>query len=133
MASIFSKIIAREIPGQFIYEDEVCVALMDKFPAIPGQALIIPKVETSYILDLDDATYTHLFALAKRVAGALDTVFEAERTCYVVEGFEVPHVHIKLYPMPDTSIPLGAQLANGKIEDDDILEEQAGQIKAALA
>lgn len=132
MSSIFSKIIAREIPGHFVYEDDVCVALLDKFPALPGQTLVIPKVEINYILDLDEATYTHICTVARNVARALDTVFTAERTCFVIEGFEVPHVHIKLYPMQDGELPLGVLIKNGKIEDDEVLAGHAEKIKAAL-
>ncbi len=132
MASIFTKIIAGEVPGQIFYEDEVCVALLDKFPAVPGQSLVVPRVEVDYMLELDTAVYTHIFMVARKVAEALDTVFEAKRTCFVVEGFEVPHVHIKLYPMQDTSRALGDVLPNGKMEEDSVLQGQAERIKAAL-
>jgi histidine triad (HIT) family protein len=132
MASIFSKIIAREIPGHFIYEDEVCVAILDKFPAVPGQTLVIPKQEINYIVNLDDAAYQHLFAIAKLIAIALDTAYETERTCMVVEGFEVPHVHIKLYPMTSNEVPLGQLLPGGTMADDTVLEKEAEKIIAAL-
>ena len=99
MATIFTKIINREIPGQFIYEDEVCAALMDKFPSVPGQSLIILKREVDYVFDLKDEEFQHLMMVAKRVAIATDAALGTNRTCLVVEGFEVPHVHIKLYPV----------------------------------
>lgn len=105
--SIFTKIINREIPGHFVYEDEVCVVILDVFPAVTGQSLIIPKQPVDYIFDLDETTYNHLFTVAKKIARASDTVFDTVRTCLVVEGFDVPHVHIKLYPMTSTEIPLG--------------------------
>lgn len=132
MSSIFSKIIAREVPGQFVYEDDVCVAILDKFPAVPGQTLIIPKQPVSYIVDLDDATYQHLWKIAKLIAIALDTAYQTERTCMVVEGFEVPHVHIKLYPMTSTEIPLGKHLSGGVMAEDTELEKEAEKIIAAL-
>lgn len=132
MSSIFSKIIAREVPGQFIYEDEVCVAILDKFPAVPGQTLVIPKQEVDYILDLNETTYLHLWQVAKRVASALDATYHTKRTCMVVEGFEVPHVHIKLYPMTSTETPLGAILPTGKMADDETLTAEASEIIKAL-
>ncbi len=132
MASIFSKIIAREIPGHFVYEDEVCVAILDKFPATEGQTLVIPKKEVDYIGDLDDTTYQHIFSVAKRILVVLDTAFETERTCLVVEGFEVPHVHIKLYPMKDNSKPLGTILPSGTMADDETLSKVAEKIRVVL-
>ncbi len=131
-ASIFTKIINREIPGHFIYEDEHCVAILDKFPSIKGQTLVIPKKEVDYAFDLDDDTYVHLFKTAKKIAKALDTAFAAERTCLVVEGFEVPHVHIKIYPMQDTKRALGDILPSGEEASDEDLAVIATQIIAAL-
>jgi len=58
MSTIFSKIIAREIPAQFVYEDDVCVVVMDRFPAVQGQTLVISKQEINYIL-----TYLKKFIL----------------------------------------------------------------------
>lgn len=99
MTTIFTKIINREIPGYFIYEDDICVAIMDKFPSVPGQSLIILKREVDYIFDVTESEYGHLMNVAKRVAIASDAALLTNRTCLVVEGFEVPHVHIKLYPV----------------------------------
>lgn len=133
MASIFTKIIAREIPAHFVYEDEQCVVILDKFPAVRGQTLVIPKQEVDYAFDLDDATYAYIAQVAKRVARALDEVFGTERTCLVIEGFEVPHAHLKLYPMQPGDTDLGAKLsANGTEASDDELAETTMRIKSAL-
>ena len=131
-ASIFTKIINREVPGHFLYEDEHCIAILDKFPAVKGQSLIIPKEEISYAFDLDDDTYLHLFQVAKRIGVASDKALGAERTCLVVEGFDVPHVHIKIYPMQDTKTALGAIMPQGQEADDAELAVVATQIQAAL-
>jgi len=132
MSSIFTQIINREIPGHFIYEDEHCVAILDKFPAVKGQSLIIPKKDVDYAFDLDDETYLHLFQVAKKVGKASDKALDAERTCLVVEGFDVPHVHIKIYPMQDTKKALGAIMPQGAEADDEELAVVATQIQAAL-
>ena len=131
MSTIFTKIINREIPGHFVYEDDVCVVLMDKFPAVPGQTLVIPKQEIDYIFELDDATYTHLFTVAKKIARASDKAFDTIRTCLVVEGFEVPHVHIRLYPMTEKE-NLGAQMTQQAEASNEDLAKQAELIRAAL-
>jgi histidine triad (HIT) family protein len=131
MSTIFTKIINREIPGHFVYEDDVCVVLMDKFPAVPGQTLVIPKQETDYLFDLSEETYNHLFVVAKRVAKASDKAFDTLRTCLVAEGFEVPHVHLRLYPMTKAE-SLGSTMIKQQAVADDVLAKQAEQINAAL-
>lgn len=132
MTSIFTKIINREVPGQFIYEDDYCVAILDKFPAVKGQSLVIPKKDIDYAFDLDDDSYIHLFQVAKQIAKASDKALGATRTCLVVEGFDVPHVHIKIYPMVDTEKALGALMYAGVEASDAELSLVATQIMAAL-
>ncbi len=132
MSSIFTKIIDRQIPGHFLYEDELCVAILDKFPAIKGQSLVIPKKHIDYAFDLDDETYLHLFKVAKMIAKASDQALGSVRTCLVIEGFEVPHVHLKIYPMPDTQKALGEILPAGKEANDEELSVIATQIRTAL-
>lgn len=132
MTSIFTKIINREVPGHFIFEDEFCVAIMDKFPAVKGQSLVIPKKDIDYAFDLDDDSYIHLFKIAKKIAKASDKALDAVRTCLVVEGFDVPHVHIKIYPMQNTEKALGAIMHDGLEANDSELSAIATQITAAL-
>ena len=132
MSSIFTKIINREIPGHFIYEDEFCVAILDKYPAVKGQSLVIPKKDIDYAFDLDDDSYIHLFKIAKKIARASDEALGAVRTCLVVEGFDVPHVHIKIYPMIDTQKALGEIMHQGSEASDEELSIVATQIMAAL-
>lgn len=133
MTTIFTKIINREIPGYFIYEDEMCVAIMDVFPSIPGQSLVILKREVSYLFDTTDDEYQHLMKVARNIATASDKALKAERTCLVVEGFEVPHVHIKLYPFMTTEgSSLAHTIGKPKQADGDELTRLAEKIKAAL-
>jgi len=130
--SIFTKIINRELPGHFVYEDEHCVAILDRFPAVPGQLVVIPRVQIDYVFDLDDTTYTHLFQVAKQLGAACDAALGAARTCLVVEGLDVPHVHIKIYPLPTTDTPLGAIMPTGVEATDEALALIATQIQASL-
>lgn len=128
MSTIFTKIINREIRAQFVYEDEVCAVIMDKFPVVTGQVLIIPKVEIDYFFDLDDKTSQHLLDIMKKVTKALDSTYHTLRTCVVIEGFEVPHAHIKLYPLTT----IGFNMHGGKEVDDETLLAEAEKIKKAL-
>jgi histidine triad (HIT) family protein len=131
MSTIFSKIIAREIPGHFVYEDDICVVLMDKFPSVTGQTLVIPKVEVDYLFDLPDEIYQHLCGVAKRIAKASDQAFTTVRTCEVVEGFEVPHAHIRLYPVTTTD-SLGLVIEKTHEATDEELAANAEKIRLAL-
>ena len=133
MSTIFTKIINREIPGQFVYEDDVCVVLMDKFPSVTGQVLVIPKQESDYAFDLPDDVYQHIFAIAKKVSKALDAVYETERTCLIVEGFEVPHVHIKLYPVTNAEGGLAPIISKTTEAADETLEQEAARIRVKLS
>jgi histidine triad (HIT) family protein len=130
--SIFTKIINREVPAHFIYEDEHCIVILDTFPAVKGQTVVIPKKQIDYAFDLDDDTYIHLFKTAKLIARASDRAFNAQRTCLVVEGFDVPHVHIKIYPMQDTQKALGAIMHEGVEAKDSELAIVATQLIAAI-
>lgn len=132
MSTIFTKIIDREIPGHFIYEDDICVAILDKFPTVKGQTLVIPKKEVDYAFDLDEETYTHLFLIAKKIANALDKALFTYKTCLVVEGFDVAHVHLKLYPMKKSDAPLGEKVHTGEEVGDAELAIVATQIIAAF-
>ncbi len=129
MSTIFTKIINREIPAQFVYEDDVCVVIMDKFPVVVGQVLIIPKVEVDYFFNLDDAIYQHMTEVMRHITKALDETYKTLRTCVVIEGFEVPHAHIKLYPLTT----IGFHMHGGKEASDEVLQIEAERIKTALA
>lgn len=115
-----------------MYEDDHCVAILDKFPSIKGQSLVIPKEEIDYAFDLNDDVFIHLFKTAKKIARASDKALGAQRTCLVVEGFDVPHVHVKIYPMQDTSTALGMIMPMGEEADDAELSVIATQIQAAI-
>ena len=104
--SIFTRIINREIPAEIVYEDEYCIVIPDKFPSQAGQLLVIPKVQISYIADLDEAIYHPTMTVVKRCMTALDRALGTIRTCVVIEGFEVPHVHVRLYPCQTTELRL---------------------------
>lgn len=98
MKTIFSKIIDREIPAEIIYEDEYTIVIPDRFPSMLGQLVVINKRPVPYIFDLTTEEYQALTNTTKNVAKALDLVYDTLRTCVVIEGFEVPHVHVRLYP-----------------------------------
>ena len=99
MASIFSRIVAGEIPCYKVAEDERYFAFLDISPVAKGHTLVIPKQEVDYIFDLDDETYNGLMAFARKVARALEGAVECKRVGVAVMGLEVPHAHIHLIPI----------------------------------
>lgn len=102
MASIFSKIINGEIPSYKVAESDQYYAFLDINPLAPGHTLVIPKQEVDYIFDLDEATYAGLFAFAKEVGRAIESVTPCKRLGVVIYGLDVPHAHIHLIPLQGT-------------------------------
>ena len=98
MPSIFSKIIAGDIPCYKIAENEHCFAFLDINPLTEGHALVVPKKEVDYLFDLEDETYLQLMQFAKQVAVAIKKAVPCKRVTSIVLGFEVPHAHIHLIP-----------------------------------
>ena len=99
MASIFSRIVAGEIPCYKVAEDEKYFAFLDISPVAKGHTLVIPKHEVDYIFDLDDEEYAGMTAFAKKVAAAMKKVMPCKRIGVAVLGLEVPHTHIHLVPI----------------------------------
>jgi histidine triad (HIT) family protein len=99
MASIFTKIINREIPAEIIAEDEHYIAFLDIMPLVRGHVLVVPKKEVDYIFNLDDQTLSGLHVFAKKVAKAIDKSIKCTRVGVAVIGLEVPHVHVHLVPL----------------------------------
>lgn len=98
MATIFSKIIAGEIPSYKIYEDEYVYAFLDINPTREGHTLVVPRIEVDQLFDLNDNEYEGLMRGTKKVARLLKEKLGCHRICVVVEGYEVPHAHIHLLP-----------------------------------
>jgi histidine triad (HIT) family protein len=99
MATIFTKIINKEIPAEIIAEDERFIAFLDIMPLVKGHVLVVPKQEVDYIFNLDDETLSGLHIFAKKVAKAIDKTIKCTRVGVAVIGLEVPHVHIHLVPL----------------------------------
>jgi len=101
--TIFSKIVAGEIPAYKVAESVEFLAFLDIAPLAEGHVLVIPKKEVDYLFDLDDETYTGLQIFAKIVATGLKKAISCKRIGVAVIGLEVPHAHIHLIPMNKVS------------------------------
>ena len=103
MATIFSRIVAGEIPCHKVAEDEEFFASLDINPVAKGHTLVIPKKEIDYIFDLEDALLGRMMAFAKRVARAQEAAIPCKRVGIAVMGLGVPHAHIHLIPITKES------------------------------
>ena len=99
MATIFSKIVAGEIPSYKVAEDDNYYAFLDINPLAKGHTLVIPKVEVDYLFDLDDTTLAGLTVFAKKVAHKIKEQTGCKKVAMIVLGLEVAHAHIHLIPM----------------------------------
>lgn len=99
MATIFTKIIQGEIPSYKIAEDDNYLAFLDINPLSRGHTLVIPKVETDYIFNLEDEILSGMMVFSKKVARSIDKVMDCKRVGVAVIGLEVPHAHIHLVPI----------------------------------
>lgn len=130
MASIFTRIINREIPANIVAEDDRFIAFLDINPLVVGHTLVVPKKEVDYIFDLEDSTLADMNLFAKKVAKAVRAAVPCKRIGVAVIGLEVPHTHVHLVPM-NTADDLN--FTRPKLNPSkEVLAEVAAKIKAAL-
>lgn len=103
MATIFSRIIAGEIPCYKVAENEKFFAFLDINPLVKGHTLVVPKQEVDYIFDLSDEDLAAMHVFAKKIARAIEKVFPCKKVGEAVIGLEVPHAHIHLIPIQKES------------------------------
>jgi len=101
VSSIFTRIINGEIPAHVVAENDQFLAFLDVFPIAKGHTLVIPKIETDYIFNLEDKAYQDLWLFAKNVGKKVEKVIPCERIGIAVIGLEVAHAHIHLVPIND--------------------------------
>lgn len=99
MASIFTRIINRDIPAYIMAEDDKHMAILDINPLTFGHVLVFPKQEIDYLFDLEDSVYLQLMTFSKNIASKLKQTVPCKRIGVSVIGLEVPHVHVHLIPM----------------------------------
>ena len=131
MASVFTKIINREIPGRFVYEDDDVVAFLTIEPMTHGHTLVVPRAEIDNWQDVDSAKFAEVMAVAQRVGKAVSKAFGTERSGLIIAGLEVPHLHVHVFPARDLSDFGFANVDRNPSSES--LDEAQTKIKAALA
>lgn len=130
MASIFTKIIAGEIPAYKVYEDDDFIAFLDVFPIAKGHTLVVPKVEIDNVFEIDDILYSKYHILCKKLANAIFKAIKCKRVGSAIVGLEIPHAHIHLVPLNSIS-DLNFEKEKLKLSSDEFIEI-ANKIKSNL-
>lgn len=127
MASIFSRIIAGEIPCYKVAENDKFFAFLDINPLVKGHTLVVPKQEVDYIFDLSDEDLAAMHVFAKHIAAAIKKAFPCKKVGEAVLGLEVPHAHIHLIPINRESDMI---FSNSKLK---LSEEEFKSIAQAIS
>lgn len=130
MASVFSRIIAGELPATFVWRDDRCVAFLSINPLRPGHVLVVPREEVAHWVDLDAGTWSRLSEVSRTIGRALDAAYRPAKVGMMLAGLEVPHVHVHLVPIDGVH---DLDFANADPDPDPAaLDEAAERIREAL-
>ena len=130
MASVFTRIIEGDIPGTFVWRDDLCVAFLSINPLATGHTLVVPREEVDHWLDLSPALRDHCFAVAQQIGRAVQSAFEPVKVGLMIAGLEVDHCHLHVVPIRTVHDLDFANAAAGVERDS--LESAATAIKAHL-
>lgn len=130
MPSLFTRIIAGEIPGRFVWRDEQAVAFLTIAPIRPGHTLVVPVAEVDHWVDLDPDVAAHLMVVAQAVGRAQQAAFAPSRIGLIVAGLEVPHTHLHVIPI-ESEADLDFRRADPD-PDPGALDDAAAALRAAL-
>jgi len=131
MPSIFTRIIAGELPSRFVWKDDRAVAFLSIAPMRPGHTLVVPRLEVDHWIDLDPDLAAHCFTVAREVGRAQQTVWQPRRIGLMIVGEEVPHTHLHVVPIDDPG-----QLSFAHVDhtpDPDALDDAARRLRTALS
>jgi diadenosine tetraphosphate (Ap4A) HIT family hydrolase len=131
MTTVFTKIINRELPGRFVYEDDEVVAFLTIQPMTQGHTLVVPRAEIDQWQDVDEAVLGRVMSVAQLIGKAVCRAFDAQRAGVIIAGLEVPHLHVHVFPTRSLSDFGFANVDNNPSPAS--LDEAQAKIKAALA
>lgn len=129
MPTLFTRIINRELPGKFVYEDDVVVAFLSINPIASGHTLVVPRLEVDQWTDAPDEVLQHLTVVAKKIGAAAKDAFGAPRAGLIIAGLEVPHLHVHVFPVWSLS---DFDFSKAKAAAEAELDEAAAKLRAAL-
>ena len=129
MATVFTRIINGELPGRFVYTDDLVVAFLSIMPLTEGHTLVVPRQEVDEWTDAGEPLLHHCVDVARRIGNAAKQAFGAPRAGLVIAGLEVPHLHVHVFPawsLEDFSF------SRAKPASEEELREAAAKLRAAL-
>lgn len=130
MTSVFTRIIAGELPARFVWQDEQCVAFLSAGPLAQGHTLVVPREEVDQWVDADPGLLAHLMQVAQRIGRAQVDAFGAQRAGLMVAGYEIPHLHVHVWPSNSMDDYDTARVDNSPEPKD--LEEATRRIRDGL-
>jgi len=131
MATLFTKIIEGDLPGQFVWKDELCVGFLSIAPLNPGHTLVVPRVEIEHWIDLEPSLVGHLFQVSQSIGKAMEQEYDPVKVGTIVLGLEVPHVHVHVVPVWS---PTDLDFHNAKAgTPPEALAHEAARIRGALS
>jgi histidine triad (HIT) family protein len=101
MATLFTRIIAGELPGRFVWSDPLVVGFLTIAPLRPGHTLVVPRAEVDHWIDLPTDLAAHVMTVSRSIGGALQRAYAPRKVGFMIAGIEVPHCHIHLVPIRD--------------------------------
>jgi diadenosine tetraphosphate (Ap4A) HIT family hydrolase len=130
MPTVFTRILQRELPGRFVYEDDLCAAFLTITPVTPGHTLVITRREVDDWLELTTDERNALWSACATVGKAIDQVFQPAKVAAMLLGLEVPHVHVHLVPInSESELDLAKADRN---PDPAAMDDVAARISAAI-
>ncbi|WP_124053802.1 HIT family protein [Arcanobacterium ihumii] len=127
--SVFTKIIDGDLPGKFVFADDVCVAFATIEPVVPGHVLVVPRQEVDKFTDVDPEIFARMANVAQIIGRAQERAFHTERTIVSILGFDVPHTHIHVVP---ANAHEHGELGKAKPASSEELDKAMTKLRAAL-
>lgn len=125
MSTLFTKIINKEIPGRFVWADDLCVGFLSIGPLSDGHTLVVPREEIDEFTDASDELLTHLTLVASKIGRTQKRVFNSARAGLMIAGFEVPHLHVHVWP---TNSLADFDLSNAAVNPDPAQMDSNAQV-----
>lgn len=130
MSTVFTRIINGELPGRFVWKDETCVAFLSIGPLTQGHTLVVPRAEVDLWTDAEPELVSHLMTVAQAIGQVQVEAFNAHRAGLMVAGYEIPHLHVHVWPSNSLEDFDLDQVDNNPEPED--LDEAADRIRAGL-
>ncbi|WP_129657947.1 HIT family protein [Rothia uropygialis] len=130
MSTVFTKIIEGELPARFVWKDERAVGFLSIAPLSMGHVLVVPREEVDHWVDLPQDLSVHLMKVCQTIGQAIDEVYDPVRVGLMIQGFEVPHAHLHVWPTNSIEEFSFDQVDNDP--DQDSMDEAAAAIRDVL-